>query len=271
MTVVAEQLRARPRILSMPDATLTGAIRYWHRNAAVFRRTWLLGLMAWFAEPVIYLVAMGLGLGRYLEQIQGVDYIDFIAPGLLAVSAMFGAAFESTWNAFYKMERARIYDAVSSTPVSIEDIALGEVLWSTTRATAYGAAFALVALPFGVFHSWWGLLTVPAMALVGLIFSIFGLIYTYLVSRMDFLAYYWTGFLTPMFMFAGVFFPLDRLPGWVGTVAWFMPLHHGADMMRALMLEGDPVAALGSALWLVVASLALLWLPLNLLRRRMVR
>jgi lipooligosaccharide transport system permease protein len=227
--------------------------------------------MAWFAEPVIYLVAMGLGLGRYLEQIQGVDYIDFIAPGLLAVSAMFGAAFESTWNAFYKMERARIYDAVSSTPVSIEDIALGEVLWSTTRATAYGAAFALVALPFGVFHSWWGLLTVPAMALVGLIFSIFGLIYTYLVSRMDFLAYYWTGFLTPMFMFAGVFFPLDRLPGWVGTVAWFMPLHHGADMMRALMLEGDPVAALGSALWLVVASLALLWLPLNLLRRRMVR
>jgi len=271
MTVATERVPSQRRLLRLPDARMGSAMRYWHRNAAVFRRTWLLGLMAWFAEPVIYLVAMGLGLGRYLETIQGVEYIDFIAPGLLAVSAMFGAAFESTWNAFYKMDRARVYDAVTSAPVSIEDVALGEVLWSTTRATAYGAAFAIVAIPFGVFHSWWGILTLPGMALIGLVFSIIGLCYTYLVTRMDFLAYYWTGFLTPMFMFSGVFFPLDRLPDWVGAIAWFMPLHHGADMMRALMLEGDPGAAAGAALWLVVTSLLLLWLPLNLLRRRMVR
>jgi lipooligosaccharide transport system permease protein len=215
-------------------------------------------------------VAMGLGLGEYLTQIRGVDYISFIAPGLLAVSGMFGATFESTWGAYYKMDRARIYDAVSASPVTVEDVALGEALWATTRATIYGTAFAIVALPFGVFHSWWGLLTIPGLALVGLVFAILGLTYTYVCSRMDYLAYYWTLFLTPMFMFAGIFFPLDQLPGWLQVTAWFMPLFHGAEMMRALMLEGDPLAAGGSALWLVVTSALLIWVPSVLLRRRLV-
>lgn len=253
------------------DVSLTGATRYWHRNAVVFRRVWLFGMLGWFAEPVIYLVAMGLGLGTYLERVQGILYIEFIAPGLLAVSAMFGATFESTWNAYFKMERQGIYDAVSATPVSVEDIALGELLWSTTRATIYGGAFAIVAALFGVYRSWWGLLTLPAIALVGFIFSVTGLTYTYLIRRIDFLAYYWTMFLTPLFMFAGVFFPLDRLPDWVQAAAWFMPLYHGANLMRALMIEPDIAAAAGAALWLVVASAVMLPLPIWALRRRLVQ
>jgi lipooligosaccharide transport system permease protein len=253
------------------DVSAVGAVRYWHRNVVVFRRTWILGLMAWFIEPVIYLVAMGTGLGAYLRRIEGLDYIDFIAPGLMAVSSMWGATFEATWNAYFKLDRARIYEAVASTPVSVQDVALGEILWSTTRATIYGTAFAVVATPFGVFKSWWGILTIPAIALLGLSFSIAGLSYAYWVRRVDYLAYYWTLFLTPMFMFAGVFFPLERLPGWVQAISWFMPLRHGADLMRALMVHGDPVAAGRSALWLAATSLVLFPLPLWLLRRRLVQ
>ncbi len=145
----------------------------------VFRRIWLLGIMAWFAEPVIYLVAMGLGLGKYLERVQGVQYIEFIAPGLLAVSTMFGATFSVTWDAWFKMERVGVYHAAISTPLSVEDVALGEILWGATRATIYGSAFMVVATAFGVFRSWWGLLTLPAIALVGVVFAITGLIYTY--------------------------------------------------------------------------------------------
>ena len=253
------------------DVSLRHALRYWNRNAVVFRRVWLLGLMAWFIEPVIYLVAMGLGLGQYLSRIQGIRYIEFIAPGLLAVSAMYGATFEATWNAHFKMERQRIYDAAAATPVSFMDVALGEVLWATTRATIYGSAFAVIATAFGLFRSWWGLLAIPGIAIVGFVFSVLGLSYTYFVRRIDFLAYYWTIFLTPMFMFAGVFFPLDRLPRWVQVSAYFMPLHHATELMRALMFSGDIASAAGHASWLLVVGMVLLPVPLVLLRRRLAR
>jgi lipooligosaccharide transport system permease protein len=236
----------------------------------VFRRIWLLGIMAWFAEPVIYLVAMGLGLGRYLERIQGIQYIAFIAPGLLAVSTMFGATFSVTWDAWFKMERTGVYHAAASTPISFEDVAIGEVLWGATRATIYGSAFAVVATAFGVFRSWWGLLTIPAIALTGLVFAIIGLIYAYWIRRVDYLAYYWTLFITPMFMFAGVFFPLERLPEWVRTIAWFMPLYHAANLMRALMTQGRPIQAATSALWLAAVGGALILVPPIMLRRRLV-
>jgi lipooligosaccharide transport system permease protein len=252
------------------DISLAGAWRYWHRNTLVFRRIWLLGLMAWFAEPVIYLVAMGLGLGRYLESVQGIQYIDFIAPGLLAVSTMFGATFSVTWDAWFKMERTGVYHAAASTPLSLEDVALGEIFWGATRATIYGSAFAVVATAFGVFQSWWGLLAIPAIALVGIVFATLGLMYAYWIRRVDYLAYYWTLFITPMFMFAGVFFPLERLPDWVRTMAWFMPLHHAANLMRALMTRGDPAAAFGSALWLAVVAAIFLLVPSLMLKRRLV-
>jgi len=252
------------------DISPAGAWRYWLRNSVVFKRTWLLGLMAWFIEPVIYLVAMGLGLGKYLQSVNGLKYIVYIAPGLLAVSAMYGATFETTWNSWFKMDESRVYDACIATPLSAEDVALGEALWGTTRAAAYGAAFAIVAVPFGVYRSWWGILTIPALFLIGANFSLLGLTFTYLITRVDYLSYYWTLFMTPMFMFAGVFFPLNQLPGWLQTVAWFMPLHHGTEMMRALMTDGRPGRAAWSALWLVGSSLLFLLVPPTILRRRLV-
>jgi len=100
-------------------------------------------------------------------------------------------------------------------------------------------------------------------------FAFLGLAFTYYIKMMDYLSYYWTLFLTPMFMFSGVFFPLDALPGWVKVMAWFMPLSHCVQLMRALLTDGDPAAAAGAALWIVVVTLALFSLPLNLLRRRL--
>jgi lipooligosaccharide transport system permease protein len=266
MSVTAVDLRA---VVRAPRVSFAHAWRYWLRNAAIFKRTYRLSLLAWFIEPVIYLVAMGLGLGKYLERIGDVDYIDFIAPGLVALSVMYGSTFETTWNAFFKMERGRVYDAAVSTPVGLEDIALGEALWATTRAMIYGGAFIVIALPFGVFHSWWGLLVPVAVPLIGLMFAFLGLAFTYAIEMVDYLSYYWTLFLTPMFMFSGVFFPLDRLPGWVDGLAWFMPLRHGVDLMRALLVDGDPRAAAGAALWIAVVTVALFVVPLNLNRRRL--
>jgi len=264
----ATAIDVRPVLLA-PRVSLAHAWRYWLRNAVIFKHTYQLSLLGWFLEPVIYLVAMGLGLGKYLREVNGIPYMDFIAPGLVALSVMYGATFETTWNAFFKMERGRIYDAAIATPVELEDVALGEALWGATRASIYGAAFVVIALPFGVFHSWLGVLTPVALPLTGLMFSFMGLSFAYTIKQIDYLSYYWTLFLTPMFMFSGIFFPLDKLPGWVQTLAWFMPLRHCVELMRALLLQGDAVAAARAALWVAVVTLVLFPVPLNLLRRRL--
>lgn len=258
-------------ILRVPDVSLRGAWRLWLRNASIYRRTYKLNILPNFFEPLFYLLAMGLGLGAYLSQIQGVRYLDFIAPGLVAVAAMFGAAFEVTFNCFVKMEFGKVYDGCMATPLTIEDVALGELLWATTRALVYGTAFLVIAAMFGAFHSWWGLAAPIGIALVGMMFGVIGLTYTALVPLIDYFSYWWTMIMTPMFLFSGIFFPLDRLPGWLQTVAWFVPLHQGVRLMRALLLDGDPAAALGAALWIAVVTAALFALPLNLLHRRMVK
>lgn len=253
----------------MIDLSVTGAWRYWQRNTVVFRRIWLLGLMAWFLEPVIYLLAMGNGLGSYLGRLGGVSYIQFIGPGLLSVSAMYGASFEATWNAFFKKERTGVYQAATSTPLSAEDVALGEVFWSATRGLVYGSAFSVIAVLFGLYRSWWGLLVLPALALISILYAIMGLTFTYMLKRMDFIAYYWTLLITPMFMFSGIFFPLDRMPDWVRAVAWFSPLYHATTLMRSLMLYGDPASAAASAGWIAGAIALTIMIPVLILRRRL--
>jgi lipooligosaccharide transport system permease protein len=255
----------------VPDVRLGSALRLWQRNAAIYRRTYKLNILPNFFEPFFYLLAMGLGLGAYLARIHGVRYIDFIAPGLVATAALFGTSFEVTFNAFVKMQFGKVYDAVMSTPLSIEDIGLGEVLWGTTRATIYGTVFLAITALFGVMHSWLAILGPVAVFLIGLMFSVIGLAFTASVPLIDYFTYYWTLFITPMFLFSGVFFPLDRMPSWVQAVAWFVPLHQGVELMRSLTLTGDWIQAAQSAAWIIVVTAALFVLPLNLLHRRLVK
>jgi lipooligosaccharide transport system permease protein len=268
----AAPTRDKPRILfRVPDVRFGSAWRLWERNAAIYRRTYKLNILPNFFEPFFYLLAMGLGLGAYLSRIEGVEYIDYIAPGLVATAALYGAGFEVTFNCFVKMQFGKIYDAAMATPLSIEDIGLGELLWGTTRALIYGQVFLIIAAAFGVIHTPLALLSPVAISLIGLMFSVIGLTYTALVPLIDYFTYFWTMFVTPMFLFSGIFFPLDRLPEWAQVLAWFMPLHHAVNLMRALMLTGDLGAALAAALWIAVLTGALFVLPLNLLRRRLVR
>ena len=268
----AEATAARPmrRVLRRPDVRLNAAWRLWQRNAAIYKRTYKLNLIPNFFEPFFFLLAIGLGLGAYLSTIEGVRYMDFIAPGLLATAAMYGTSFEVTFNAFVKLHFGKIYDAVMSTPLTPEDIALGELLWGTTRAFIYGMVFLAIAAFFGVVHTPLVALAPVATILVGMMFSVIGLTFTAVIPHIDYYTYYWTMFLTPMFLFSGIFFPLDRLPEWFQTAAWFVPLHQAVRLMRAIMLTGDVGEALAAGAWIVVVSAGLFILPVNLLRRRLV-
>jgi lipooligosaccharide transport system permease protein len=258
-------------LFRLPDVRLRSGWRVWQRNAAIYRRTYKLNIVPNFFEPVLYLVAMGIGLGAYLGDIGGIRYVDFIAPGLVATATMYGTSFEVTFNSFVKLKFGRIYDAAVATPLSPEDVALGELLWGTTRSLIYGVAFLLIATAFGVIHQVAAVMVPVAIVLVGMMFSVIGLTFTAVIPVIDYFTYYWTLFITPMFLFSGIFFPLDRLPAWVEVVAWFMPLHHAVNLMRALTLTGDLRAAALAAAWVVVFTGILFVLPLNLLRRRLVR
>jgi lipooligosaccharide transport system permease protein len=263
----------KPRVLlRVPDARLRSAWRLWERNFAIYRRTYKLNIIPNFFEPFFYLLAMGLGLGVYLQRdILGFEYIDYIAPGLAATAAMYGTSFEVTFNCFVKMQFGKIYDAAMATPLTIEDVGLGELLWGTTRALIYGQVFVVIAALFGVVHTPLALLTPVAVALIGLMFSVIGLAFTSIIPLIDYFTYYWTLFITPMFLFSGIFFPVEGLPTWAEVLAWFMPLYHAVNLMRALMLTGDLSAAVAAALWIAGLTALMFVLPLNLLRRRLVR
>jgi lipooligosaccharide transport system permease protein len=255
----------------VPDLRVRSAVRLWQRNATIYRRSYKASIVPNFFEPFFYLLAMGLGLGAYLSSIQGVRYIDYIAPGLVATAAMYGSSFEVTYNCFVKLHFGKVYDAIAATPLSPEDIATGELMWATTRSVLYGTVFLLIAAMFGVVHTPLVVFAPVAVALIGLMFALIGLTYTALVPLIDYFSFYWTMFMTPMFLFAGIFFPLTRLPGWVRTLAWFVPLHQGVDLMRAVVLTGDVGRAAGSALWILVVDALLFLVPLRLMRRRLVR
>jgi lipooligosaccharide transport system permease protein len=200
----------------------------------MYRRTWTWNLLPNFFEPVFYLFSIGIGVGAYISEMEGMSYIAFLAPGLICVAAMNGASFEVTYNIFVRLTFEKTYDAMLTTPIEPDDILGGEVLWAITRASIYGGCFFLVLALFGLTplpSSLWALAVIP---LTGLLFATIGMAFSLRIPNIDLFSFYFTLFLTPLFLFSDVFFPLEeRLsPGWL-WVAEALPLLHPVRLARA--------------------------------------
>jgi lipooligosaccharide transport system permease protein len=217
----------------------------WQRNATVGRKTILVTLGPRFVEAIAYLAIMGLGLGTYLTTVRGIDYLDFIAPGVAAATVMFGAIIETTYNSFVRIHIRRVYEAVVTTPLSVRDVVVGEYLWASTRAVAYGITFLIVMAAFGLVASPAALLVPLLFVLGALTFSALGMAYTALVSSVEHFNIFYTAFLTPMFLFGGVFFPFSNLPTWAQVIGWCLPLSHLVEATRDLVL--------GDLSWMIAA------------------
>lgn len=209
------------------------------RNIRAFRRGWVL-LVSGFAEPVFYLFSLGIGLGALIGQVTTdggsvVSYAAFVAPALLATSAMNGAVMDSTMNVFGKLHNAKLYDSVLSTPMGPRDVAVGEVTWALMRGSLYSGAFLIIATVAGFVQSWWALLALPAAVLIGFAFAAVGMfVTTFLRSWNDF--DYVNLVLQPLFLFSATFYPLTAYPEAVRWVVQLTPLYHGVALERGLML-----------------------------------
>jgi lipooligosaccharide transport system permease protein len=247
------------------------AIAVWRRNAAMYARTWKLNILPNFFEPLFYLVSVGIGVGAYIQKMGGMTYVEFLAPGLVCVSAMNGASFEVTYNVFVRMNFEKAYDAMLTTPIEPDDVLLGEVMWAMTRSTIYGGCFFVIVALFGLAPLPQSLLVLPVMLLTGLMFAAIGLSFSLRLATIDFFSFYFTLFLTPLFLFSGVFFPLEeRLSPFWQRFAEVLPLVHPVRLARAAF-RGH--ASAGLVVWdiayIVVLSGVLLAFARGAARKRL--
>lgn len=251
MSVISTSLaRAQARPLAAGEAV--GLIL--HRNYLAYRRAWWV-FVSGFLEPVFYLFSIGVGVGQLVTGFefngQTIPYAEFVAPGMLAASAMNGTMLDSTFNFFFKLKYSKLFDQMLATPLTTMDVARGELSWSLLRGGVYATAFLLVMVAMDLVSSWWALLAVPAALLIGLAFGgVCMALTTWMRSWQDF---EWvTLAMIPMFLFSGTFFPLEAYPTALQWVVEVTPLYRGVVLCRELTTGAVTGASLVSVAYLVV-------------------
>ena len=239
------------------------------RNYLVFRKSWKLFLSGFF-EPFFYLLSIGIGVGQLIDTFEfngrQIPYAEFVAPGMLAASALNGALIDATYNTFFKLKYVKLYDQMLATPLTTRDVARGEIVWSQLRGSSYAAAFLLIMAAMGLVHSWWAVLAFPATLLIGFTSSAVCMAAaTYMGSWQDFDKI--TLVQLPMFLFSATFFPITAFPGPVRWIVEGTPLYRGVVLCRELTTGALSWDSAVSVVYLVALGLA----GLLVVRRRLDR
>ena len=243
----------------------------WHRNFEVFLKTWKVNFFPPFIEALLYLFAIGLGVGSYINQINGIPYINFIAPAVLAMAVMNSAFFECTYGSYVRMYYQKTFDAMIATPLSIEDVIAGELMWGATRAVLYVLLMLPVVAAFGVISFPSSLIAIPFAFLGGLMFAGIAMCFTAITPNIDSLNYPSFLFITPMILFSGTFFPITLLPIPVQYAAYlFLPLTNVVAIMRMLTLSSFSLSIFAFLAWILVVTFFVTIISINLMKRRLI-
>jgi len=248
---------------------LRGFFPVWQRHFLVWKKLALPSLLGNLADPMIYMLGLGYGLGGMLPSLDGQPYVAFLAAGIICASTMNAATFESLYSAFSRMHVQKTWEAILNTPLGLSDILLGELAWSATKSLFSGAAILLVVSVMGFAHGATAFLVLPAIMLTGLAFAAIGLICNALAPSYDFFMYYFTLFITPMMLISGVFFPTDQLPGWLAGIGAALPLAQGVALVRPLLNGQIPPDALIHVGALLLMTTLAFFIALKLTRRRL--
>jgi lipooligosaccharide transport system permease protein len=240
-----------------------------YRNYVVYRSAWKLFITG-FLEPVFYLFSIGIGVGQLIDGFeyngQTIPYAEFVAPAMLAASAMNGALIDATFNVFFKLKFEKLYDQMLATPLSTGDLARGEIAWCLARGGTYSAAFLVVMAAMGLVGSWWAVLALPAALLIAFAFAAVGMaLTTFMKSWQDFDKI--TLVQLPLFLFSAAFFPISEYGGWLRWLIEVTPLYRGVVLCRELTTGALSWASAVSVVYLVAMGLVGLWV----VRRRLGR
>jgi lipooligosaccharide transport system permease protein len=258
---------AIPLSIMRPSPPQVG--RVWLRHAIAWKRFYRTSILLNFFEPITGLVGLGFGLGSYMHLIDGVKFIQFIGPGLVAVTAMNSVSFDSLFATYGFLHENRVYPSMITSPLSVDDLTAGTILWEATRAVLYGGTFLIIITLFQLVHSWWALLSLPVLALTGVMFAAPAMAFAATAKAFEQMFYYITLLITPMFTFSGIFFPPSRLPHSVQVAIWFTPLYHVAHLIRSLVLGRVHADLFTDVLWMLVFTGIMLLLPASRIRSKL--
>lgn len=258
-------------VLKLPELTYR-VWKVWLRNWDVFMKTYRVNFFPPLLEPIFYLVALGYGLGVFVQSIEGLPYIQYIAPALVAISMMYSSFFECTYGSFVRMYFQKTFDGIIATPISMEEVIAGELLWGATRSLISSSIVLAVVAAFGLIRSPMFVL-IPFVAFFGgLMFSAIGMCFTSLAPNIDFFNYPGFLFITPMFLLSGTFFPLTQLPPFMQIIAGaVLPLTHTVNLTRGLLLGNLEPQMLISLIWIAVVTPVFFVLSVNLMKRRLIK
>ena len=243
----------------------------WRRNLLVWRKLLVPSLLFNFGEPFLYLLGLGLGLGRFVGELGGLPYLTFLASGLLASSAMNTATFEGLFSVYTRMVPQQTYEGMLATPLEVDDIVAGEMLWCATKGLFSSSAILLVAFMLGAISHWQALLCIPLFFLTGLCFAGPAIMVASFSRSYDFFNYYVTLVLTPMFIFCGVFYPVTSLPDLVQSLMRLLPLSHSIALIRPLATGQEPAQLIMHISVLLVFVLVSYYWAVMLVRRRLIQ
>ena len=246
-------------------------IPVWRRNFLVWRKLAIPSVLGNLADPLIYMLGLGYGLGGLLPEVGGVSYVNFLAAGTIVSSTMNAATFESLYSAFSRMHVQKTWDAILNTPLSLDHVLTGELVWAASKSLLSGLAILLVITALGLTRSPLALWVVPVIFLTGLTFAAMGLIVCALAPSYDFFMYYFTLLITPMMLVSGVFFPADQLPPLLHAVAGWLPLAHAVALARPLLQGELPAHALPHVGALLAISVVAFGIACVLTRRRLLK
>jgi len=257
-------------LTTRPDIAWPFPLRVFSRNLKVFSKTWKASLMFNFLEPLLYLGAMGFGLGVYVAGINGLSYLDFLAPGLIASAAMFATTYEMTYDSYTRMNHEKIFHSMAATPVSMDDIIAGEIMYGTFKGLLYGSVFLFVVALFGVAKSPLALLVPLPLVLMAIVFSNLSLIWTSIAPNYDSFGYFFTVLISPMFLLGGIFFPIDTLPAGLRFLPWITPLYHAVETVRPLVLGQATWRLVEHLMWLGAAVVITTPFPLMMVKNKLI-
>ncbi|MCV3295843.1 MAG: ABC transporter permease [Oenococcus sp.] len=239
------------------------------RNWMSFRKLFKISIFPNLFDSILYLAAMGFGIGHFVGQVSGMPYLTFISLGLVAATGMNAANAESTTNAYIQMRLDKTYYEINTSPINLEEIIVGQALWAGVRATIFGSLFLLVTFAMGILQSWAALFIPIILFLTGTLFGFLGLTFTLIAPTRDYLNYYSMLVIQPMYMFSNTFFPLSSVAPWLKNLGWFSPLTHAVSLIRQMARGTLRSTSTYDFIWLLIVIIVISFIPQCIVRKKL--